>query len=194
MSLRSDLRRVHIINIRTLIVPVVSLALIPPIAYDAWRGEKPGAASPLSHNISAPSKDKSNLETRYKPGAPAVASDFRPSAPGIDTLLDNNYRANELPINIGNTLDADINNGFAEIGNPLVDIGEPLDPDAPITDYTNEPPLSLGERLDANNPGVSNIDGPSAYKNIGKNIIVGEEFNWLDDEPQNIGPLLDVDT
>jgi hypothetical protein len=164
------------------------------MAYDAWRGEKVGAVNSPGHSINDLTKENSDLSSKNHAGTPTATNVFRAPAPGIDTLFDNDYRAKEDPLNIGNTLDADIDNGFAEIGAPAVDIGEPLDPDNPITDYTSEAPLNLGEFLNADNPDESIIDDPSAYQNIGKTIVVGEELNWLDDEPQNIGPLLDVDS
>lgn len=194
MSLRNDLSRVNIINFRKFMVPVVSLTLILPIAYDAWRGERGGAQNYPSNTTNEFIKENSGLDSRYHSGAPAVANVFRHSARGIDPLFDKNYWANELPINIGYALDADTDNGFEERQTGAIDIGEPSDPDSPLTDYTNETPLNLGELLDADNPSASIINDPSAYQNIGTNMVVGEEFNWLDDEPQNIGPVLDVDT
>jgi len=175
-------------------VPVVSLTLISLMAYDAWRREKVGAVNSPGHSINDFPKENSDLSSKNHAGTPTATNVFRAPAPGIDMLFDNDYRAKEDPLNIGNTLDADIDNGFAEIGTPAVDIGEPLDPDNPITDYTSEAPLNLGEFLNADNPDESIIDDPSAYQNIGKTIVVGEELNWLDDEPQNIGPFLEVDS
>lgn len=194
MSLRSDLGGADTINIRKLMVPVVPLMLISPMAYDAWRGERARATSSSSHIINDSLKESGDLGSGYHSSAIAVANVLRPAAPGIAPLFNNNQRADELPMNIGNTLDATIDSGFAEIETPSIDIGEPLDPDNPITDYANEAPLNLGQLLNADNPDTSIIDEPSAYQNIGTNIVVGEEFNRLDDEPENIGPLLEVDS
>lgn len=194
MSLRSDLGGADTINIRKLMVPVVPLMLITPMAYDAWRGERAGATSSSSHIFNDSLKENGDLGSGYHSSAIAVVNVLRPAAPGIVPLFDNNQRADELPINIGKTLDATIDNGFSEIETPGIDIGEPLDPDNPITDYANEAPLNLGELLNADNPDTSIINDPSAYQNIGTNIVVGEEFNRLDDEPKNIGPLLEVDS
>ena len=133
MSLRSDLAGADTINIRKLMVPVVPLMLISPMAYDAWRGERARATSSSSHIINDSLKESGYLGSGYHSSAIALANVLRPAAPGIAPLFNNNQRADELPMNIGNTLDATIDSGFAEIETPSIDIGEPLDPDNPIT-------------------------------------------------------------
>ena len=74
-----------------------------------------------------------------------------------------------------------------------VNIGEPLDADSPLTDYTNETPVNLGELMDADNPSYSINDDLSEYQNIGPDMIVGEESDWRYVEPVNIGATMDAD-